>query len=211
MSAKAKKKIYKTESGEVVYGIMAEYATPADLYHAAEKVRDAGYRKWDVYSPFPVHGMDEAMGTPLTKLPLVIGTVGLSGAGLGYLMQWWMTKVDYPMVVQGKPYGAWEPWVPITFELGILCTAFAAIIGMLAFNKLPMWHHPLMRKERFLRVSDDRYVICIESADPKFDPEGTRKLLEHAGGRHVELVEAGNGKPDPAFAESFKGFVWTNS
>ena len=206
-----KKKIYKTESGEVVYGLMAEYPTPAALYHAAEKVRDAGYTRWDVFSPFPVHGMDEAMGNAPTKLPLVVGTVGLTGAFLGLLMQWWMTAVDYPLVVQGKPYFAWEPWVPITFELGVLFTAFVTLIGMLAFNKLPMWHHPLLRKERFLRVSDDRFVIAIEARDPKFDPAGTRKLLEQAGGTHVDLVEVGDGKADPTVSESLKGIIWTNA
>lgn len=211
MAAKTKKRIYKTESGEVVYGIIAEFAAPADLIHGAQRVRDAGYKKWDVYSPFPVHGMDEAMGTPQTKLPLVVGTIGLSGAGLGYLMQWWMTARDYPLVVQGKPFFAWEPWTPITFECGILLTAFACLIGMLAFNKLPMWHHPLMRKERFLRVSDDRLVICIEAADPKFDPVNTGKLLEHAGGRHIDLVEFGDGKADPRVGESLKGIIWTNA
>lgn len=207
---KQKKKIYKTESGELVYGLTAEFPTPAALYHAAEKVRDAGYTRWDVYSPFPVHGMDEAMGAPATKLPLVIGAVGLSGAFLGLLMQWWMT-MDFPQTVQGKPFFAWEPWTPITFECGVLLTAFTAVFGMLAFNKLPMFHHPLMRKERFLRVSDDRLVICIEAADPKFDPTGTRKLLESAGGAHIDLVEVGDGKADPNVSESLKGIIWTNS
>lgn len=207
----ARKRVFKTESGDLVYGLMAEFATPADLVHAAEKVRDAGYTRWDVYSPFPVHGMDEAMGNGLTRLPLVVGAIGLSGAGLGYLMQWWMTAVDYPLLVQGKPFSAWEPWTPITFECGILLTAFACLIAMLAFNRLPMWHHPLLRKERFLRVSDDRYVICIEAADPRFDPEQTRALLEKAGGKHLDLVEVGDGKADPRFGESFKGIVWANA
>lgn len=183
------KTIYKTPTGQTVYGIMAEFATPADLSHAAEKVRDAGYSKWDVYSPFPVHGMEEAMGLKNTKLPLLTGVVGLCGAGVGLLFQWWVTAVAYPMIVQGKPFFAWEPWTPVTFEFGVLFTAFWALLGMLAFNKLPMWYHPLMKKERFLRVSDDRLVICIETADPKFNHESTRKLLEAAGGRHVELVE----------------------
>jgi hypothetical protein len=187
--ARAPKKIYKTESGERVHGIMAEFATPADLYHAAEKVRDAGYRQWDVYSPFAIHGMDEAMGAPATKLPLIVGFMGLSGAGLGYLMQWWMTAMDYPLVVQGKPFDAWEQFIPITFEVGVLFTAFSTLFGMFAFNKLPMWHHPLMKKERFLRVSDDRFVICIESKDAKFDPAATRSLLEKAGATGIDLVE----------------------
>jgi hypothetical protein len=185
---KAEGKTYKTESGAIVYGVMAEFATPAALYHAAEKVRNTGYRRWDVYSPFAVHGMDEAMGLRPTRLPLVVGTIGLTAAFLGWFMQWGITLL-LPQVVQGKPPTAWEPFTPITFEVGVLLTAFASLLGMLAFNGLPMWYHPLLKKERFLRVSDDRFVICIEARDPKFDPRRTRDLLESAGGTRVDLVE----------------------
>ena len=132
---------------------------------------------------------DEAMGVKRTRLPLLVACIGFTGAGLGFLMQWWMTAVDYPLVVQGKPYGAWESFVPITFELGILFSAFASLIGMLALNGLPRWHHPLMKKERFLAVSDDRFVVCIEAGDEKFDPDKTRRLLESVGGTNIDLVE----------------------
>lgn len=189
MSRNKGKTVYKTSGGEVIYGLMAEFATPADLTHAAESVRDAGYTKWDVYSPFPVHGMDEAMGLKPTKLTLLTGVVGIGGAGVGFLFQWWVTTIAYPMVVQGKPPTAWEPWTPVTFEIGVLFTAFCALLGMLAFNKLPMWYHPLMKKERFLRVSDDRLVICIETSDPKFNNESTRRLLEASGARNIDVVE----------------------
>ncbi len=189
MSNKRSKTIYKTPQGAVVYGVVAEFDTPASLSRAAEKVRDAGYTKWDVHTPFPVHGIEEAMGLPATKLPLLTGLVGLCGAGIGLVFQWWVTAVAYPMVVQGKPFFAWEPWTPVTFEFGVLFTAFCSLLGMLAFNKLPMWYHPLMKKERFLRVSDDRLVICIETSDPKFNIDSVRNLLENAGGRHIDLVE----------------------
>jgi|SRR5688572_18979466 len=182
-------RIYKTETGERVYGVMAEFGSPAELYHAAEKVREAGYRRWDVYSPFAIHGMDEAMGNPTTRLPLLVGVLGLTGAGLGYLMQWWISAQAYPLVVQGKPPGAWEQFVPITFECGVIFTAFSALLGMLAFNRLPMWYHPLMKKQRFLRASDDKFFIAIEARDEKFDPAGTRTLLQKAGAVAIELVE----------------------
>jgi hypothetical protein len=187
--AKSKQKIYKTTGGEVVYGMMAEFADPAATYHAAEKMRDAGYKNWDVYAPFPIHGIDEAMGLKTSRVPLLCGILGLSGAGLGFLFQWWVSAKAYPMVVQGKPYGAWQPLMPIIFEFGVIFTSFTALLSMFAFNRLPMWYHPLLKKERFLRTSDDRFVICVEARDPKFDPEGTRKLLEQAGGRNVDLVE----------------------
>jgi hypothetical protein len=186
---KAPRTIYKTPDGQVIHGMMAEFATPADLYHGAEKVRDAGYSRWDVYSPFPVHGMDDAMGTPATKLPLVVAAIGLVGAALAFFFQFWVTHVAYRTVVQGKATNAWEPLVPVTFELGVLSTSFAALLGMFAFNKLPMWYHPLMKKERFLKVSDDRFIIHIEARDPKFDPAATRSLLEKSGGTRVDLVE----------------------
>lgn len=187
--ARKTSKIYKTEAGAVVHGMMAEFATPADFAHACEKVRDAGYKRWDSYSPFPVHGIDEAMGMPRSRLPLVVGLMGLTGAGLGFLFQWYVTHSLYPMVVQGKPTGAWESLAPITFEFGVIFTAFSALLTMFAFNRLPMWYHPLLKKDRFLRVSDDRFVICIETTDPNFDPKKTRELLEHAKGYNVDLVE----------------------
>ncbi len=187
--AKKQGKLYKTTAGEVVYGMMAEFATPADTYRAAEKMRDAGYKNWDVYAPFMIHGIDEAMGLPNSRLPLAVGVIGLSGAAVGFLFQWWVSTRGFATVVQGKPFGAWQAFIPVTFEIGVLFTAFTAILSMLAFNLLPMWYHPLFKKDRFLRVSDDRFVICVESKDPTFDPVNTRSTLEAAKGYNVELVE----------------------
>lgn len=181
-------KHYKTEKGETVYGMMAEFVDPTALVHGARRVRDGGYRRWDVYSPFPVHGMDDAMGIKNTKLPLIVAVAALSMAGIGFFFQWAVSEELYPLVVQGKPPGAWQPLIPITFEFGVLGTAFTTLIGMLAFNALPRFHHPLLKKDRFLRVSDDRYVICVEARDEKFDPKATRKLFESAGATNIELV-----------------------
>jgi len=181
--------IYVTETGERLYGIMAEFANPGALYHAAERVRDNGYRNWDTYSPFPVHGMEEAMGVKRTFLPVLVAVGGLTGAGLGFTMQAWMAGKDYQMMTQGKPFLSWQAFIPITFECGILFAAFTAIIGMLALNGLPRWHHPLMKKERFLSASDDKFFVCIESSDRNFHPQKTRELLEKAGATSIELVE----------------------
>lgn len=195
MMAAAVGKVYVTEAGETIHGILAQFADPAAIYHAAEKVRDAGYSKWDTHSPFPIHGMEEAMGIRRTRLPALVAIGGFTGSTLAYLMQWWMSTVDYQMMKQGKPTGSffgeggWQAFVPIMFELGILFAAFTSLIGMLALNGLPRWHHPLFKKERFLASSDDSFFICIEANDPKFDPDRTRALLEQAGATSIELVE----------------------
>lgn len=178
-----------TESGAEVHGVLAEYETPAAVYHAAETIRDQGYTKWDVHAPFPIHGIDEAMGVKRTKLPLVMASCAFTGVGAALLMQWFMNYWDYPLVVQGKSVNAWEPFVPVTFEVGVLSAAFAAILSMLMMNGLPRWNHPLFKHDRFLRVSDDRFFICIEAEDPKFDPANVRDVLQSTGATHIELVE----------------------
>jgi hypothetical protein len=180
---------FKTEEGAAVYGVMGEFEKTPEVYRAAELVRDAGYTRWDVYAPFPIHGIDEAMGMKRTRLPLIVAAGGFTGVGLAWLMQWWMTAVDYRLVVQGKNYGDWEPWVPIMFELGVLLAAFSSLFGMLALNGLPRFNHPLLAKKSFLRVTDDRFVIAIEATDPKFDPIRCRDLLREVGASSVELVE----------------------
>lgn len=184
--------IYQTESGAKVFGILAQFENTLALSNAAKAVRDAGFKKWDTHSPFPVHEMEHAMGianTAVKPLAYAIGLAALTGVIGGFFMQWWINH-DYFIVVQGKPTdGAWEPFIPITFEIGILLTAFSAIFGMLAFNGLPRHHHPLFSSERFLSTSDDAFFISLEAADTKFDPDSARKLLEDAGATHIELVE----------------------
>ncbi len=172
-----------------VWGVMAEFSDPAALLHAAERVRDAGFKRWDVFSPFPVHGIDEAMGVKQSKVPVVMGAAALTGFASAWLMQWWMNEVDYPIPIAGKPLFAWEAATPILFEFSVLLAAFGALLGMLALSGLPRWHHPLMCKERFLRVSDDRFVIAIEARDGSFDERTTADFLRQIGGNHVDLVE----------------------
>ena len=183
---------YTTESGAKVFGMLAEFTNPHTLTEGAKKVRDAGYRKWDTHAPFPVHEMEESMGIvgkAIAPMMFVIGCAAICGAGGGYLMQY-LINVDYSIIVQGKPtYQAWEPFVPVTFELGILFTAFGSLLSMLAFNGLPRHHHPLFNNDNFLRCTDDAFFISIEADDDKFDPDQTRRLLQEAGATHVELVE----------------------
>ncbi|MFI4916219.1 MAG: DUF3341 domain-containing protein [Phycisphaerales bacterium JB060] len=180
---------FRTPEGGVVHGVMAEFPSSAAVYHAAEQVRDAGFKKWDVFASFPIHGIDEAMGMKRTRLPLIVAGGAVTGITVALLMQYWMSAVDYPLIVQGKPYGAWEPFVPITFELGVLFSAFASLIGMLVLNGLPRWNHPLLKNERFLRISDDAFAIVIEAGDSKFQGADTVAMLEDLGAIHVELVE----------------------
>ena len=171
------------------FGVMAEFPSPRDLYHACEKVRDAGYTRWDAHSPFPVHGLERVMGLRRSKLPWIVLVCGLGAAAGGMLLQWWTSTVAYPLVISGKPFFSWQAYVPITFELGVLGGAVAAVVGMLTLNRLPMLFHPLFGSERFERVTDDRFFISIESWDTKFDLENTREFLTGIGATHVEVVK----------------------
>lgn len=172
-----------------LWGMMAEFENPAALSHAAEHIRNAGYRKWDVFSPFPVHGMDEAMGLKPSRVTFIMGFMCATGFTCALLMQWWMGEVDYPIAVAGKPLFAWEQATPILFELSVLFSAFGGVFGMLILNLLPRWNHPLFAKQRFLRVSDDRFVIAVEASDPKFDEASVRRMFESVGGKHIDRVE----------------------
>ena len=172
------------------YGVLAEFATPADLYHACERVRDEGYTRWDAHTPFPVHGLASAMGLRRSPLPWIVLVAGLTGAAVGFLLQWCVHVEAYPLVISGKPYNAWPAFIPITFELAVLFAALGAVLGMLGLNRLPMHYHPLFRSKVFERVTDDAFFISIESWDPRFDPSATRTLLESLGARGVELVES---------------------
>lgn len=172
------------------YGVVAEFATPAELYHACERVRDAGFTKWDAHTPFPVHGLEKAMGLPRSPLPWIVLVMGLTGAAAGFGLQWWVHTTAYPLVISGKPFFAWPAMIPITFEVGVLFAAFGAVFGMLALNRLPMHHHPLFQSKLFERVTDDRFFISIESWDPRFDSAATTQMLKSLGAQNVELVES---------------------
>ena len=172
------------------YGILAEFATPADLYHACERVRDAGFTRWDAHTPFPVHGLDGAMGLRRSKLPWIVLGMGLTGAALGFVLQWWVHTSAYPLVISGKPFFTWPAFIPVTFEVAVLFGALGSVFGMFGLNRLPMHHHPLFSSTVFERASDDAFFISIESWDPRFDPKATRTLLESLGPRSVELLES---------------------
>jgi hypothetical protein len=171
------------------YGLLAEFTTTGELYRACEQVRDAGYTRWDAHTPFPVHGLDRAMGLRSSMLPWLVLVMGFAGAGLGFALQAWVHSYEYPLVISGKPLFAWQAYVPITFEIGVLFGSLGAVFGMLGLNRLPMHHHPLFNSERFERSTDDRFFISIESWDPKFEIESTRRFLQGLGAQSVEMVE----------------------
>lgn len=176
-----------------LFGVLAEFASPRDLYHACEKVRDAGYTKWDAHTPFPVHGLDHAMGLGRSRLPYVTLVCGLSGAIGGFILQLWANGYAYPIWVSGKPVLNWQPYMPVTFELGVLLAAISTVVGMLAFNQLPMLFHPLFGSAAFERVTDDGFFISIESWDPKFNATEAERLLKSVGAKRVELIRRGDG------------------
>jgi hypothetical protein len=178
-----------SETPKPVYGIIAEFDTTAEAIHAAEKVRDAGFRRWDVFTPFPVHGMDRAMGLRNSKVGWFSFLGGATGYTTGMVMIWWMNAVDYPIVVGGKPMFSPFSAFPPSYELTILFGAFGAIFGMLFLNRLPRLHHPLLKHRRFAKATHDRYFLVIETSDPKYAELETRKLLEATGCKHLEAVE----------------------
>ena len=171
------------------YGIVAEFECAADILHAAEKVRDEGYRRWDVYTPFPVHGMDRAMGLKNSKVGWFSFVGGVSGYTLGMLMIWWMNAYDYPIIVGGKPMFSPFAAFPPSYELTILLGSFGALFGMLFLNRLPRLYHPLLKNRRFALATHDRYFVVIETGDPKYSETETRQLLENLGSKHIEVVE----------------------
>ncbi len=170
------------------FGALAEFSTPAELYDACEAVRDAGYTRWDAHTPFPIHGLERAMGLKASRLPWIVLILALGGAAAGMGLQGWVSTTAYPLVISGKPLFSWPAFVPVTFELAVLGGALGAVFGMFAMNQLPTWYHPLFGKTSFERASDDGFFLSIESWDPKFDAHSTVELLERLGAKQVELV-----------------------
>ncbi len=168
---------------------LAEYDNVEDLVHAAEQVRDAGYESWDVHTPYPVHGLDQAMGLPETKIGYISFICGMVGLASAVLMIQFMNNWDYPIIIGGKPPGAFPSMVPIMFELTVLLTGFGTLFGLLHLARLPMHHHPIFESDRFESATDDHFFISIETKDPKFDLTKTRMLLENTHPSHLELVE----------------------
>jgi Protein of unknown function (DUF3341) len=171
-----------------IYGMMAEFDTPGALVEAAKRTYQAGYKRIDTYTPFPVEGLAEEIGFHRDEVPLVVLIGGIVGGLTGYLMQYWMSAVAYPLNIGGKPYHSWPAFIVITFEMTILFAGISAVFGMLALNGLPMPYHPVFNVPRFTRASRDRFFLVVFSSDVKYDPAATRQFLESLDPRSVSEV-----------------------
>jgi hypothetical protein len=160
-----------------LYGLMAEYETPEQVRTAARMAWKAGYREMDAYTPYPVDGLPRELGEKETTIPFIILIGGITGAAVGFFMQYWTMAVDYPFNIGGRPHNSWPVFIPVTFELLILVASFSAFLGMLFLNGLPRPNHPVFNVPRFARASQDRFFLCIESADPQFEEVGTAAFL----------------------------------
>ena len=173
-----------------IYGLMADFENPQDLFKAASNAYDAGYRRMDAYSPMPIEGLAEAIGFHRTWLPYLVLLGGILGGLAGYLLQYYTMVIDYPINVGGRPLHSWPAFIPVTFEMTILAASVTAVLGMLALNGLPMPYHPVFNVPKFEMASQTRFFLCIESRDPKFRPEATREFLESLNPAEVNEVDS---------------------
>ena len=172
----------------VLHGIMAEFDSAEALVAATEKAYAAGYRRMDAYTPFPVEEVMHALHLPKSKVPLITLCAGAFGLAGAYVMQWWMSAVNFPLNIGGKPYNSIPSWIPIMFECTVLLAALAAVGGMIFLNDLPLPYHPVFNVDRFERASNDGFFLCIESDDPRFDEKKTREFLQGLAPREVHDV-----------------------
>ena len=173
-----------------VHGILARFESPGALLQAAEKIKDAGYEKFDCHSPFVIHGMDQAMGLKRSPLGYIVAVGGFFGFSGGLLLQWWVASEAYALVISGKPFFSLPAFIIVAFELTILFSAFATFFGMLRLNGLPKLFNPLFNSDNFGKFSDDGFFVSVESADPKFDAKATKSFLDSIGSKQTEVVNA---------------------
>jgi ActD protein len=172
-----------------IYGLMAEFDNPTSLLAATKRAYSEGYRQMDAYTPFPVEGLSRALGFRRSSVPLIVLIGGLLGCLGGYFLQYYIAAIYWPLNVGGRPFNSWPMFIPVTFELTVLCAALFAFFGMLALNGLPKPHHPVFNTPRFELASRDRFFLCIEATDPKFDHSSTRSFLESLEAKEVSDVD----------------------
>ena len=172
-----------------LYGLLAEFEGPRELLDAARAAREAGYRRMEAYTPFPVEGVSEVIGARRLWIPLIVLAGGVVGGLGGFFMQYYAAGLHYPLNIGGRPLWSWPAFIPITFELTVLVAALSGALGMLALNGLPQPYHPVFKVEGFRRATQNRFFLCVEAADPKFDREATREFLAASGAREVSDVK----------------------
>jgi len=172
-----------------IYGLMAEFDAPEKILAAAERTKEEGYHDIDAYTPFPMEELTDALGIRHTKLSLFVLCCGLTGMLVGFFFQYWVAVIDYPLNIGGRPLNSWPSWIPVTFELTILFSALGAVVGMIFRNGLPRPVHPVFNVDRFELATKDKFFLCIEATDPKFDKEQTKKFLETLKPDYISVVE----------------------
>ncbi|MGH9511977.1 MAG: DUF3341 domain-containing protein [Terriglobales bacterium] len=173
---------------EPVFGMMAEFDTPTDIVAAAHKTYEAGYRRIDAYSPFPIEELAEAIGFHKNGVALITLVGGILGMTGGFMLQWWINTISYPINVGGRPPNSWPSFIPVTFEMTILFAGLSAVFGMLVLNGLPMPYHPVFNVPRFDLVTNDKFFLIIFSSDPKYNEAGTHAFLESLGAKSISEV-----------------------
>lgn len=171
------------------WGLLAEFDNPAALLRAARRIRESGYTQFDCHSPFPVHGVIDAMGQRRSILAYLVAGASLFAMIGGLALQWWTNAVDYPLVISGKPFISYQAYAPVGFGITILTAALVAVGAMLKLNGLPRFVHPVFHSDRFRKVTDDGFFVSIEAADPQFDTARTQSLLQSIGATHVEVLQ----------------------
>ncbi|HXE89465.1 MAG TPA: DUF3341 domain-containing protein [Terriglobales bacterium] len=164
-----------------IYGLLAEFDSPTAIVLAARRAHEAGYRRMDAYTPFPIEELTEAIGFHHTRLPAIVLCGGILGGLGGYALQYWASVIEYPVIVGGKPFHSWPSFIPVTFETTVLIAALSAVLGMLALNGLPMPYHPVFNVPEFALASNNRFFLCLEAEDEQFDPAVSRRFLEGLG------------------------------
>jgi hypothetical protein len=176
-------------SGPALHGLLAEFRAPEEIVKAAQAVHEAGYRKVDAYTPYPMEEVIEALDLHHSHVPKIVLAGGLAGLLAGWGLQFWASVIEYPMNIGGRPFNAWPAFVVPSFETTVLFAALGAVVGMLALNGFPQPYHPVFNVESFALASRDRFFLCVEAEDPKFDLAKTRALLQGLGAAEVSEVQ----------------------
>ena len=179
----------ENQQGGTPFGLMGYFETPAGLYHACEELKQKGYKRFDAHTPFPVHGLEKAMGLPPSILPWIVITMAAIGLSSAVGLTWYVCN-DYPMNISGKEAFSWQAYIPVYFELTILFSAFGCFFGMWGLNQLPTFWHPSMTHPSFPRATDDAFFVCVEASDPLYDAHKTKAILEKLGAREVMEVQS---------------------